>query len=254
MRVLVADDEAPGRERMIRLVGEMGAPYQLVAVAGDGEAAWRACLQGIDIALLDIRMPGADGLEVAARLTTLPVPPTVIFVTAYGEFALAAFERMAADYLLKPVRRERLAQALQRACALRGLVAPTPMPMVADEEEDETGRFRVSYRGMVQWLALREIRYFRAEEKYVLARHLQGEALMDESLRQLETQLGHRVLRVHRNALAVRRWIEVLDRAPDGSHWLRFQGIQEPLEVSRRHLVVVRARLKDLPVLSRRPP
>lgn len=249
MRILIADDEAPGRERMTRLIAEIGSPYRVVATVGDGEAAWRACGQGIDIALLDIRMPQANGLEVAARLTHLSEPPVVIFVTAYGEFALAAFERLAADYLLKPVRRERLAHALQRACALRSMAIPSPA-------EEGAERLRVSYRGGVQWLALMDIRFFRAEAKYVVARHLHGEALLDESLRQLETHLGAHVVRIHRNALVMRQWMETLERTPDGAHWLRLVGIDEPLEVSRRHLTVVRKEMLEGfgCVPSKRPP
>jgi len=236
MRLLVADDEAPARDRLRRLLTELG--HEVVAEAADGVHALALCRsRPVDVALLDIRMPGMNGLACAAALAELPEAPAVIFVTAHGEHALAAFEAHAVDYLLKPVRGDRLARALSRAktlsrAQLAALAEPRPH-LVA------------TYRGGVQRIPIDEVLYLRAEQKYVLARHAGGEALLEESLRALEERFGDRFVRVHRNALVARDAVTGLAKDGTGTCFVRLRGIPDQLEVSRRHLPEIRAWVRE---------
>lgn len=236
MRLLVADDEAPARARLSRLLMELG--HEVVAEATDGAQALAVCRsRPVDVALLDIRMPGMDGLACAAALAELPEAPGVIFVTAHEEHALAAFEAHAVDYLLKPVRGDRLARALSRAKALSraqlaALAEPRPH-LVA------------TYRGGVQRIPIDEVLYLRAEQKYVLARHAGGEALLEDSLRALEERFGDRFVRVHRNALVARDAVAGLAKDASGTCFVRLRGIADQLEVSRRHLPEIRAWVRE---------
>lgn len=241
MRVLIADDEAPARERLRRLLGEIGAPWRLVGEAADGADALALCrAQPIDVALLDIRMPRLDGLQCAAALQALPTPPAVIFVTAFDEHALAAFDAHAVDYLLKPIRRDRLESAMLRAKVL------TRAQLTALAEAQPEREYVVAtYRGGVRRIPVEEVLYLRAEQKYVVARHLGGEALLEDSLRTLEERLGERFVRIHRNALVAREALIGLDRDASGSCFARLKGIADRLEVSRRHLPEIRALVRE---------
>jgi two-component system response regulator AlgR len=241
MRVLIADDEALARERLRRLLQEIGPPWQLVAEAADGAEASALCRsQAIDVALLDIRMPRLDGLACARALQDLPSPPAVIFVTAYDEHALAAFDAHAVDYLLKPIRRDRLQAALGRARSL------TRAQLSAlDEARPERDHLVVTYRGGIARIALDDVLYLRADQKYVVARHAGGEALLEESLRSLEERLGDRFLRIHRNALVARDAVVGLEKDAAGGCHVRLRGVPDRLEVSRRHLPEIRAWVRE---------
>ncbi len=232
MRLLVADDEAPARDRLRRLLAELG--HDVVAEAADGTQALALCrARPIDVALLDIRMPGMDGLACAAALAELPEAPAVVFVTAHEEHALAAFEAHAVDYLLKPVRGDRLARALSRAKALtRAQLAALAEPRP---------HLVVTYRGGVLRVPVDDVLYLRAEQKYVVARHSGGEALLEESLRALAERFGDRFLRVHRNALVARDAVAGLVKDASGTCFVQVRGTDERLEVSRRHLPEIRA-------------
>lgn len=237
MKLLIADDEAPARERLRRLVDEIGPPWQVAAEAADGAQALRLCgQQPIDVALLDVRMPGMDGLACATALDSLSAPPAVIFVTAYEEHALEAFDANAVDYLLKPIRRERLERALQRARRLTHAQLTALGSQPADQEH-----LVATYRGGVQRIPVEGVLYLRAEQKYVVARHATGEALLEESLRSLEERFGGRFLRIHRNALVARDAVVGLARDPQGNTFVCLRGTDERLEVSRRHLSELRA-------------
>jgi two-component system response regulator AlgR len=241
MRVLIADDEAPARERLRRLLVEIGPPWRLVAEAADGGEALAACrAQPIDVALLDIRMPRVDGLACARALQDLPTPPAVIFVTAYDEHALAAFDAHAVDYLLKPIRRDRLEAALARA---RSLTRAQLSALEAARPERE--HLVVTYRGGITRIPVDEVLYLRAEQKYVVARHAGGEALLEESLRSLEERLGDRFVRVHRNALVARDAVVGLEKDAAGGCHLCLRGVPDRLEVSRRHLPEIRAWVRE---------
>jgi two-component system response regulator AlgR len=239
MRVLLVDDEAPARDRLKRLLHELEG-VELVGEAADGKAALSAtaALQP-DIILLDIRMPGMDGMAVARHLATLPQPPRVIFTTAYGEHALEAFEAQALDYLVKPVRRERLAQALERAA--RRLVSPAASAPAAGP-----AHLTLKKHGCIELLPVQEILYYQADHKYVTAHLANREELLEESLKQLEELLGERVIRVHRNALVSRSAITGLERDHSGVHYATLRGIGRGPEISRRLVAEVRRRLKGM--------
>ena len=242
MKVLIADDEPLARSRLQELLAELaaqeGIPIQLVAEVGDGSAAVEAARESQpDVALLDIRMPGMDGIQAALQMAGWEQPPAVIFVTAYDEHALAAFDAHAIDYLLKPIRLQRLQVALQRACLL------SRAQRDALEGEDD-GSLSVTYRGALQRIPLNEIIYLRAGQKYVEICHQQGLALSDESLKSIEERFPGRFLRIHRNALVAPQQARELSRDDAGQALLSLQGSDERLEVSRRHLPEVRQLLK----------
>jgi two-component system, LytTR family, response regulator AlgR len=241
MKILIVDDENLGRELLAQLLGEIGPPYECVAQAASGEEALEKCAAlDVDLVLMDIRMPGMDGLEAAARIASYDPPPAVIFVTAYGEHALEAFDKNAVDYLLKPVRRERLEAALSRAQAL----SRVQLQALDGLQGDASAHVYSNYRGGVLRIPVDEIYFFHAEQKYVMARHRGGEALLEESLKSLEQQIGDGFLRIHRNALVAKQYLTGLEKRPDGHCQVCFKEIDDRLEVSRRHLPEVRRWLK----------
>jgi two-component system, LytTR family, response regulator AlgR len=235
MKVLIVDDEAPARDRLQRLLENI-AGVTTVGEAADGKTALLANRQfQPDVILLDIRMPGMDGLDTARELAKLPDPPAVIFTTAYGEHALEAFEAEALDYLVKPVRQERLEQALARLHK-RGMVADTPQ-----------GRSHLTVRkhGNLHLIPVEEILYFQADNKYVTAFLPGREELLEESLKQLEEEFGPRFLRVHRNALIAMDALEGIEKSPDGRCHVNLRDVGCGPEISRRHLAEVRRVLKS---------
>jgi two-component system response regulator AlgR len=252
LRVFVVDDEELARTRMRNLVAECAEPRARVV----GEAASSALAlgwlehNGCDVMLLDIQMPGADGRQLGRLLRQRgsqghPVP-AIVFVTAHAEHALEAFELDAADYLTKPVRRERLAAALQRVAQR---LAKTPAPAAAPASEDPV--IVVSDRGRVVRVPLSQVVYLRAEQKYVTLRTADHSYVLDEALADFEQRLGDRFLRVHRNALVARHAVRALERraAADGDEeggegWaVQVAPLGEWLAVSRRQLTAVREAL-----------
>lgn len=242
LSVLIVDDELPARERLQRLVGELPG----CAVAG-------VCSNGADalalvgklkpaVVLLDIRMPGMTGIEVARHLGALEHPPAVVFTTAYDEYALEAFESQAVGYLLKPVRSERLAQALKQASRLR---APQLLGLgLASAPLAPRQHVAVRLRDELKLIPVKDIRYFRAEQKYVTVRHTRGEDLIDESLKQLEEEFARDFVRAHRSILVAVAHVEALERCTgDDGYALTLRGEAEPLAVSRRQLAELRKRL-----------
>jgi len=241
MRVLIVDDEPLARERLRRMAEEGGA--EVVGEAGDGKAALLACARlKPDVVLLDIRMPGMDGIEAARHLAALNTAPAVIFTTAYGDYALQAFEAQAVDYLLKPVRAERLSQALEKA---RRLTQGQMAALVAAEPCAQ-GRSHLSssLHGNLTLIPIEEVLFLRAELKYVTVRHSHGESLIEDSLKALEDEFGERFVRIHRNALVARAAIEGLEKSADGLVRMKVRGCPERLEISRRHLPEVRRLLR----------
>jgi two-component system response regulator AlgR len=231
MKLMVVDDEALARQRLRHLLSGL-VEVASVSEAADGEEALALQQQqAADIILLDIRMPGIGGLETARRLAQLPRPPVVIFTTAYGEHALEAFEAEALDYLVKPVRIERLQQALERARRAR-------------PELRESPRLTVRKHGELHLIALDEVIYFQADHKYVTAYLAGREELLEESLKQLEEAYPDRLLRVHRNALVAVHALEGLEKQGDGGFRVVLKGLTEGPEVSRRHLAELRRRLR----------
>ena len=250
MKVLIVDDEPLARLRLRSLLGAMTElTTEVLGEAGDAQEAL-ALLRAVpaDVLLLDIRLPGG-GLKLAAEVRALAQPPAVIFVTAHAEHALAAFELEAADYLTKPVRRERLLAALQRVQQRLPQRVPTEPPA-------EGPVLVVSDRGRVLRLPIAEVLYFRAEQKYVTLRTAGHAYLLDDALADLElrlVELGGDFIRVHRNALVARRAIRELglrrgdDRIEghEGEGWaVRVAPLDEWLAVSRRQVAAVRAALE----------
>lgn len=243
MKLLIVDDEALARSRLRGIVEQLEG-WEVVGEAANG----REALEQIDdlrpdVVLLDIRMPGMDGLEAARHLAEAEEPPAVIFTTAYGDHALDAFETQAVGYLLKPIRRERLAQALERA------QRPTRAVLAAIETDQMESRARTHlcarYRGTLELIPIEEVIYFQADQKYVTVRHTQGSVLIEESLKSLEDEFGDRFLRIHRNALVAESHLSTLE-ADAGHARIGFRDIEDKLEVSRRHLPGVRKRLRQL--------
>ncbi len=254
LRVFIVDDEPLALLRLRSLLQDQAEPrVQVVGEAGSADEALR-CLRGglqADAVLLDIRMPGPSpgsaGLRLAGVLKALPQPPAVVFVTAHAEHALQAFELEALDYLTKPVRRERLAAALQRVQqrlrAASGALQPPAPPTPASPV------LVLSDRGRVLRLPVDEVLYFKAELKYVTVRTAERSHIIDESLSDLEQRVGPAFLRVHRNALVARRAIRALElRAADGDAdgWaVRVAPLDEWLAVSRRQVAAVKAALES---------
>ncbi|MFZ5636464.1 MAG: LytR/AlgR family response regulator transcription factor [Pseudomonadota bacterium] len=250
MKVLIADDEPMARERLRALLAEH-ADLRLVAEAADGGAALDACAEHApDIVLLDIAMPGLDGLEAARRLSSIEPRPAVVFCTAYDEHALSAFDAAAVDYLVKPVRRERLAAALDRARTFVAGRGPRNDDEAAGHPPTEPGKKRAHLcarlRGSLRLIAIEDIRYLHAEEKYVVVHHARGEDLIEESLKSLETEFADRFVRIHRNCLVARDELVELRRAADGRIEALLRHGDKPLEVSRRCVPQLRELVKQL--------
>jgi len=183
--------------------------------------------------LLDIRMPVMDGLEAARHIAGFESPPAVIFCTAYDEHALAAFEANAVDYLVKPIRRERLQAALERA---RRFSATTFEKVEAAAGASRRSHLCARVRGNLVLVPVADIQYLLAEDKYVVVHHPGGEVLVEEALKALETEFAERFVRIHRNCLVSRERLTALTRSNDGRVFAQLQGVSAPLEVSRRNL------------------
>jgi two-component system response regulator AlgR len=257
LRILVVDDEPPARARMAQLLRDC-APriaLEVVGEAGGGLAAIALAAEcSPDVVLLDISMPDMNGIEVARHLAQGASPPAVIFVTAYDEHALRAFEVQAIDYLLKPVRAERLLAALERAArALPRAARPEALAALAQGMGAARTHLTVSERGRLVLVPVADIVYLRAELKYVTIRTAEREHLTEEPLTGLETEFGERFVRIHRNSLVARSAITGFERVrprPGGEeeggvgegHWeVLLRGIPERLAVSRRQWAAVRA-------------
>ena len=256
LRVLVVDDEELARLRLRGLVHDSVEPKASVVGEAANAAQALAWLAGntCDVILLDVQMPGRDGMQLAAELRRKPAPPAVVFVTAHAQHALHAFDLDAVDYLTKPVRRERLHAALQRVAqrlVLQRGVAPAPPPA----ESDAAPAIVVTDRGRVLRVPLAEVLYFKAELKYVTLRTAEHTYVLDEALSDLEQRLGERFLRVHRNALVARAAVRALERRvvpgatgerdeEGGEGWaVRMAPVDEWLAVSRRQVAAVREAL-----------
>ncbi len=242
LKILIVDDEPLARSRLRTLIGDLDAG-EVVAEAGDGNGAVMAAQKtGAEVVLLDIRMPGMDGLEAARHICTMPAPPAIIFTTAFDAHALEAFEANAVDYLLKPIRKERLKVALEKATGLNQAQL-REIESVRDQGSTRS-HISVTLHGDLKLLPVAQVRFFRAEHKYVIARHADGELVMDEPLALLEEEFSGEFFRVHRNALAAREHIRGLEKTSSGGHQLVFDGIEERLEISRRLLSKVRRLLR----------
>lgn len=240
IRVLVVDDESLARSRLKTLLGDCREPP--AQVLGEAANAVQAMdfLQhhAVDAVLADIHMPGADGLMLAQALSQLPYPPAVVFVTAFAEHAVQAFELEALDYLTKPVRLERLQAALQKIDRARHQAADA-----ATEAQEDV--LVIQERGRAERVPLAQVLYLKAELKYLTVRTASRSYLLEASLSDLEARYGSRFIRIHRNALVARRAVRALEKHHDpeeGEGWaVRLDGVEDALFVSRRQLSAVRA-------------
>jgi two-component system response regulator AlgR len=239
MTVLIVDDELLARTRLRTLLGDCTSPATRVEAEAANAAHALAWLQHhtVDVALIDINMPGSDGLTLVTSLRALPNPPAILFVTAHAQHALQAFELDAVDYLTKPVRLERLQVALQKVERL----FQSPRTLEPDFVEDF---LLIQERGRAVRVPVSEVLYFKAELKYVTVRTAARAYLLEMSLNELEEKYKDRFMRIHRNALIARRAVRALEKhhdADEGEGWaVRLDGIEELLFVSRRQLTAVR--------------
>ena len=245
MHILIVDDEALARSRLRTLLGDCDARHQVMEAAHAGEALARRGICGgraVDLVLLDIHMPGQDGLALAHQIQGLPHPPAIVFVTAHADHALSAFELDAVDYLTKPVRLQRLQQALAKVQRTLGQGAPAQAVQPAEGEA-----LLIQERGRTERVPLAEVLYLRAEQKYVTVRTATRSFVVDDALSELEARHAAHFLRVHRSTLVARRAMRALERhydADEGEGWaVRLHGLTEPLPVSRRQVAAVREAL-----------
>lgn len=238
MNILIVDDEKLARERLISLISELAANHEISEAEHGLDALDKISRELPDVVLLDIRMPVMDGLEVAHHLTSLEYAPAVIFTTAYQDHALQAFEAQAVDYLLKPIRKARLEQALQRARILqRDHIAEIRK---TDKTLKSRSHLSATINSQLKLVAVKDIRYFKAEQKYVIAGWPGGELLLDESLIILEAEFKDWFVRIHRNALIAREYIDTLRKNNDGTNTVTLSGVPIALQVSRRNLSELR--------------
>jgi len=242
-RILIVDDEAPARDRLKRLLAELD-DCECVGEATDGHGALQACESlEPEVVLLDVRMPGLGGIEVARHLASMEHPPAVIFTTAYDEYALDAFETQAVGYLLKPVRKEKLARALSHAARING----PSLVRVATAAKLDSRRQHICARlgEQLKLIPVADIYCFLADQKYVTVRHTGGEDLIDEPLKALHDEFSPDFVRIHRNALIAEKHIAAVERIADGQYAVRLRDSAEPLQVSRRHAGDLLRRLRQ---------
>ena len=246
MKVLIVDDEKPARDRLKQLIADFGN-YEVVAEAANGEQALSmAAAHDPDVVLLDIRMPGVDGIETAHHLNAMETPPAVVFTTAYDEYAIDAFEARAIGYVLKPVRRERLEKALEHAARITGQM----LKQLTSESSLQRRRQHVCTRiqGELRLIPIESVSYFSADQKYVTVHHGDGQDLIDDSLKSLEDEFTDEFVRIHRGALVAVDQIDRLQKTDDGKIRVVLRqdlpANGDELIISRRHLTDVRNRLK----------
>lgn len=249
LRVAIVDDEAPARSRLRDLLADCAGqlPLTIAGEADNGRSALALLAGGgVDVALLDIRMPEIDGIELAQHLQKLAAPPAVIFTTAYDAYALKAFEVHAVDYLLKPIRVARLLEALTRARTL----APVRAEVLHELRRSPRSHLSVNERGRIHLIPLADVLFLKAELKYVTVRTAAREYLLEESLSRLEQEFIGRFVRIHRNCLVAREAIRGFERGAatgaeadaegEGGWLVVLEGVPEKLPVSRRQQHIVR--------------
>jgi two-component system response regulator AlgR len=239
MKVLIVDDEPLARARLLALLKDHEQITALEEAVNGIEALQKQQTFQPDVVLLDIRMPGMDGLEAASHLAQLESPPVVVFTTAYDEHALEAFDLQAIGYLVKPVKKERLLQTLETAnrltrAQLNEIAGPARQYISAQ------------VAGNLQVVPIEDVYYFRADQKYVEACHGNGTLLLEETLKHLEAEFAQQFIRIHRSALVALDRIAAIQKNADGQMVVRLHDLEEELEISRRHLPEVRKAIKEM--------
>lgn len=247
LKILIVDDEAPARSRIRELLSDCAAELRstVIGEASNGREALDILESAAaDVALLDIRMPEMDGIELAEHLQKLATPPAVIFTTAYDDYALKAFEVNAIDYLLKPIRAERLLAALKKA----KILTADSVQNLREAADKPRSHLSVYERGRILLVPVVEIVYLKAELKYVTIRTAEREYLLEESLTRLEQEFAHVFVRIHRNCLVAKECIMGFERVEQESNegephagWaVLLKDVAEKLPVSRRQYAVVK--------------
>lgn len=240
MKILIVDDEPLASERLGQMLGQLPGMDCIGQAANGREAIAQVTALKPDLVLMDIRMPGMDGMEAAHHLRLLDDPPALIFCTAYDEYALQAFDVAAVDYLVKPIRLERLDEALKKAGRLLGSDASGVI------KPQRRSHLCARVRGNLVLVPIEEVIFLMAEHKYVTVAHSGGEVLIEEPLKALEEEFSEHFLRIHRNALVARDHIAALEKVAGGSVIVRLHGSEQTLEVSRRNLPSVRKVVKQI--------
>ncbi|PCI20115.1 MAG: DNA-binding response regulator [Piscirickettsiaceae bacterium] len=243
MKILIADDEPLARQRLKRILNEIDSDFTVLSNAGNGLEALTQCLiEKPDLALLDIRMPTMDGLQTATEIMKANLNTAVVFVTAYDEYAVAAFDNNAIDYLLKPVKKQRLEIMLEKAKQFS-----LSQEKITKAELATTPREHLcahSHLG-VEIIKLTDVLYFKADNKYVSAVTSSKSTLLDESLKALEIEFAELFFRIHRNSLINISTIKLINKNSSGQHQVIIDGIDEPIIVSRRHQAELKKRLRS---------
>ncbi len=241
-QVLVVDDELLARQRAQRMIERIEG-YEVIGEACNGDEAFQA-VESLDpdIVLMDIRMPGEDGLAAARKIAEVDEPPAVIFCTAYDEYAVEAFETLAVGYLLKPLRQDQLELALAKASKVNKM----QRAKLKEPKPNQRKHIAAKTRRGVELVAIDDIYCFLADQKYVTILHAKGETLIDDTLKELEDEFDSAFVRVHRNALVAVKTIERLDRLSSGQYELKLKGFDFKPVVSRRHVAAVRELLASL--------
>lgn len=242
MKILVVDDEPLAQRRLKLLLTEFDLVSN-VETANNGLQAIESCQKcKPDVVLMDIRMPAMDGLEAANHISQMDEAPAIVFTTAYDEYALEAFNVNAIDYLLKPVRRQKLEDAILKASSLNQAQISTI------KSQQEPGRSHISTKisGNIKLTPIEDIIFFQADQKYVTVKHINGETIIEDTLKELQAEFSESFIRVHRNALISKAFISGLYRDGEGHSFVTLKDISTKLEISRRHLAEVKKLIKTL--------
>ena len=238
MRIVIADDEKLARARLRELISKIGDHTVVGEAVNGSDAVEKSQELKPTVLLLDIRMPVMDGLEAAMHVMSMENPPAVIFTTAYDQHALEAFEVNAVDYLLKPIRKDRLAAALQKARR----TSMRQLRQLNQSQDEPAARTHISVhmRGQISLVPAQDIIYFMADSKYVTVRTSTEQHLIEDSLISLEEEFGDHFLRIHRNALVAVNYIRGIEKQPSGRWCVLLKSTDDKLDVSRRHTPAVR--------------
>ncbi len=241
MKVLIVDDEPLARQRLQQLLMEIPQVSDIITANNGLEAIEAVQQEKPDILLMDIRMPGMDGLEAAQHIGKLDQTPAIIFTTAYDEYALEAFKVHAIDYLLKPVRKEKLKDSLEHASQLN-------QAQLAAVKEPTKGRKNITAKisGNIKLIPIDEILYFQAEQKYVTVKYLSGETIIEDTLKDLQNEFADQFIRIHRNALIAKKYVTGIHKDNNGQSFATINGVPKELEISRRHLSAVKKLISNL--------
>lgn len=239
MNILIVDDESLARNRLKRLITKLDLGDVLAEAENGIEAIDKVNQYAPDCVLMDIQMPGMTGLEAAQHIAQMETPPAVIFTSAYDEFALQAFKVQAVDYLVKPVNSDALQQAFAKLSKLN-----KAQTQLLQQSQSRTHISAKTHNGL-ELIPVEKIQVFRADQKYISVFYEGGEVLIDEPLKSLEDEFCDRFIRVHRSALVNQAYVSGLEKTEEGTTLIRVKGVDDEIQVSRRHLSEVKKRLQN---------